>query len=91
MSPRTKSILLLAGVLLLGMLLGALGSGTVFNRRLAKIAELRTSRGMAFVLEEVVRPETEEIYTAPINPKDLPCDPEDVLEHDLPWVPSDTY
>jgi len=60
MSPRTKSILLLAGVLLLGMLLGALGSGTVFNRRLAKIAELRTSRGMAFVLEKVVRPETEE-------------------------------
>lgn len=60
MSTRTKSILLLAGTLLLGMLLGALGSGTVFNRRLASIAELRTSRGMAFVLEEVVRPETPE-------------------------------
>ena len=60
MSTRTKSMLLLSGVLLLGMLLGALASGTVFNRRLTRIAELRTSRGMAFVLEEVVRPETEE-------------------------------
>ena len=60
MSTRTKSILLLSGVLLLGMLLGALASGTLSNRRLARIAELRTSRGMAFVLEEVVRPETEE-------------------------------
>lgn len=60
MSTRTKSAVLLAGVLLLGMLLGALASGSIFNRRLGRIAELRTSRGMAFVLEEVVRPETEE-------------------------------
>jgi len=60
MSTRTKSMLLLSGVLLLGVLLGALASGTVSNRRLARIAELRTSRGMAFVLEEVVRPETDE-------------------------------
>ncbi|TFG63413.1 MAG: hypothetical protein E4H28_06430 [Gemmatimonadales bacterium] len=60
MSTRTKSTLLLAGVLLLGMLLGALVSGTISNRRLASIAELRTSRGMAFVLEEVVQPANEE-------------------------------
>lgn len=60
MNSRTKSALLLAGVLVLGMVLGALASGTMFNRRLATIAELRTSRGMAFALERVVRPETEE-------------------------------
>ncbi len=60
MDTRTKSALLLAGVLVLGILLGALASGSMFNRRLGRIAELRTSRGMAFVLEEVVRPETEE-------------------------------
>lgn len=60
MSTRTKSMFLLSGILLLGMLLGALASGTLSNRRLARIAELRTSRGMAFVLEEVVRPETDE-------------------------------
>lgn len=60
MSTRTKSALLLAGVLVLGMLLGALASGSMFNHRLGKIAQLRTSRGMAFVLEEIVRPETEE-------------------------------
>ena len=60
MSARTKSMLLLGGVLILGMLLGGLVSGTMSNRRLATIAELRTSRGMAFLLEEVVRPETEQ-------------------------------
>jgi hypothetical protein len=60
MNARTKSALLLGFVLLLGIVLGALGSGTVFQRRMASIAELRTSRGMAFMLEEVVRPETEE-------------------------------
>ena len=60
MSTRTKSALMLGGVLLLGILLGALASGSMFNRRLSRIAELRTSRGMAFVLEKVVRPETEE-------------------------------
>lgn len=60
MSTRTKSMLLLSGVLLLGMLLGSLASGTIFNRRLTQIAEFRTSRGMAFVLERVVRPESEE-------------------------------
>ncbi|MFQ5528736.1 MAG: hypothetical protein ACE5FP_00140 [Gemmatimonadota bacterium] len=60
MTSRTKSALLLAGVLLLGVVLGALASGTMFNRRLATIAELRTSRGMVFALERVVRPETEE-------------------------------
>ncbi len=60
MSTRTKSALLLAGVLVLGILLGALASGSMFNRRLGRIAELRTPKGMAFVLEKVVRPETEE-------------------------------
>ena len=60
MSARTKSALLLGFVLLLGIVLGALGSGTIFQKRMAAITELRTARGMAFVLEEVVRPETEE-------------------------------
>lgn len=60
MNPRTKSALLLGLALLLGIVLGALGSGTVFQKRMATIAELRTSRGMAFMLEEVVRPESEE-------------------------------
>ncbi|MDH3297746.1 MAG: hypothetical protein OEM96_05665 [Gemmatimonadota bacterium] len=60
MTPRTKSALLLACALVIGVLLGALASGAMVNRRLATIAELRTSRGMAFVLERVVRPETEE-------------------------------
>jgi arylsulfatase A-like enzyme len=36
-----------------------------------------------------VRPETVQIYTAPVDPKKLPFDPMEVLEHDLPWTPSD--
>ena len=60
MNARAKSAVLLTIVLLLGVVLGALASGTVFQRRMATIAELRTSRGMAFMLEEVVRPESEE-------------------------------
>ena len=49
------------------------------------------TRGAALTGISNVRPETEKIYTAPVDPKDLPFDPEDVLEHDLPWLPSDTY
>jgi len=49
------------------------------------------TRGPALTGISNVRPETEKIYTAPVDPKDLPFDPEEVLEHDLPWVPSDTY
>jgi len=36
-----------------------------------------------------VRPETEKIYTAPVDPKKLPFDPMEIREHDLPWTPSD--
>jgi arylsulfatase len=49
------------------------------------------TRGPALTGISNVRPETKQIYSAPINPKDLPFDPKDVYEHDLPWVPSDTY
>ncbi len=49
------------------------------------------TRGPALTGISNVRPETELIYTAPIDPDDLPFDPRDVLEHDLPWVPSDSY
>ncbi|UCD58319.1 MAG: hypothetical protein JSV16_04170 [Candidatus Hydrogenedentota bacterium] len=49
------------------------------------------TRGPALTDIENVRPETVKIYTAPVDPKKLPFDPEDVLEHDLPWVQSDTY
>jgi Spy/CpxP family protein refolding chaperone len=59
MNARTKSAVLLGLALLLGIVLGALASGTVFQRRISTIAEMRTSRGMAFMLEEVVQPESD--------------------------------
>jgi arylsulfatase len=49
------------------------------------------TRGPALTGIENVRPETKKIYTAPVDPKKLPFDPKEVLEHDLPWTPSDTY
>jgi arylsulfatase len=49
------------------------------------------TRGPALTGISNVRPETEKVYTAPVDPKDLPFDPKKVLKHDLPWVPSDTY
>ena len=36
-----------------------------------------------------VRPDTREIYTAPVDEKKLPFELMDVVEQDLPWTPSD--
>jgi arylsulfatase len=49
------------------------------------------AKGPALTGIENVRPETEQIYTAPIDPSKLPFDIKEVLEHDLPWTPSDVY
>lgn len=56
MSPRTKSAVFLLGAVGLGMVLGGLVTGAIVDRRLERIEQLRTSRGLAFMLEEVVRP-----------------------------------
>ena len=36
-----------------------------------------------------VRPETEKIYTAPVDPKKLPFDPQEVSQQPVPWTISD--
>jgi arylsulfatase A-like enzyme len=36
-----------------------------------------------------VRPETEKIYTAPVDPKKLPFDPQEVSRQPVPWTISD--
>ncbi|MFQ5571182.1 MAG: hypothetical protein ACE5G0_16000 [Rhodothermales bacterium] len=59
MTPRTKSILLLGGTILIGMLLGALINGMVMRQRLEQIGELGTPSGLFFVLEDAVRLEDE--------------------------------
>ncbi len=45
--------------------------------------------GPALTNIENVRPETVNVYTAPVDPKDLPFDPKEVWAHKLPWSPSD--
>lgn len=47
------------------------------------------TRGPALTGIENVRPETELIYTAPVDLDKLPFDPQEVLEHKLPFTQSD--
>ena len=47
--------------------------------------------GPALTGIENVRPETVKLYTYPVDPKDLPFDPKEVLKHDLPYTQSDTH
>jgi len=47
------------------------------------------TRGPALTGIENERPETRDIYTAPIDPRKLPFDPREILKHELPWTPSD--
>jgi len=47
------------------------------------------TRGPALTGIENVRPETVQIYTTPVDLDKLPFDPQEVLEHPLPWSPSD--
>jgi len=47
------------------------------------------TRGPALTGIENVRPETKQIYTAPVDLDKLPFDPREVLEHPLPWTGSD--
>jgi arylsulfatase len=47
------------------------------------------TKGPALTGIENVRPETTQIYSAPIDESKLPFDPREVSEHDLPWTRSD--
>ena len=60
MTASTKSVLMLFSTLLIGVLLGSLTTGAVNNRRMHNLAEMRSARGLAFYLEDVVQPVSEE-------------------------------
>ena len=60
MTASTKSALMLFSTLLIGMLLGSLITGAVNNRRMRSLAEMRSARGLAYFLEDVVEPESAE-------------------------------
>jgi hypothetical protein len=60
MKTGTKSMLLLFSTLLIGMALGSLLTGAINQHRLERLAEMRSARGMAYFLEDVIRPESTE-------------------------------
>jgi len=60
MQTRTKSAFLLLAVLALGMAIGILLSGVMHNRRMDRIAGLRTAPGIIRLVERAVEPESEE-------------------------------
>jgi hypothetical protein len=60
MTDRTKSALLIGGTLVIGMILGGLFNAALVNRRFDEVARLGSPRGLAFRIEEVIQPESEE-------------------------------
>ncbi|HEX7071987.1 MAG TPA: hypothetical protein VF190_14330 [Rhodothermales bacterium] len=59
MSPRTKSVLLIVATLLIGLVLGALLNARLAERRMERLASLRSERGFVRFMEEVVQPTDE--------------------------------
>ena len=60
MQTRTKSAFLLLAVLVLGIVIGMLVSGVLHNRRMDRIARIRTGPGIVQLVERAVQPESEE-------------------------------
>ena len=60
MQTRTKSAFLLLIVLVLGVAIGMLVSGVVHNRRMDRIARIRTGPGIVQLVERAVQPKSEE-------------------------------
>jgi len=60
MQTRTKSAFLLLAVLALGVVIGILVSGVLHNRRMDRIARIRTGPGIVQLVERAVQPESEE-------------------------------
>ena len=60
MSTRTKTILILVATLVVGILLGVLGSGAAANKRERDLVELRSERGLANRIESNLSSLTDE-------------------------------
>lgn len=56
MNARTKSILIIIATLLIGIAIGALGTGTILNQRVETLQALREDDGFMFFIERVVEP-----------------------------------
>ncbi len=56
MNAKTKSIAIIIGTLLVGIIIGSLGTGAIFSSRVAEIQALREDDGMSRFLEGMITP-----------------------------------
>lgn len=66
MNPKTKSIAVIIGTLLVGIIIGSLATGAVFSNRVAEIQALRAENGISRFLERMIEP-TDEAQRAQIQ------------------------
>lgn len=66
MTAKTKSIVIIIGTLIVGVIIGALATGAVFSQRVAEIQALRDENGMTRFLERVIEP-TDEVQQEKIR------------------------
>ncbi|MFK7845621.1 MAG: hypothetical protein AB8G77_09985 [Rhodothermales bacterium] len=59
MTAKTKSIVIIIGTLIVGVIIGSLATGAVFSQRVAEIQALRDENGMTRFLERVIKPKDE--------------------------------
>ena len=59
MTAKTKSIAIIIGILLVGVIIGSLATGAVFSQRVAELQALRNDNGLTPFLERVIQPTDE--------------------------------
>lgn len=59
MTTRSKSILILSGTLLIGLVIGALGAGAIIGSRVDQFERMRRPGGIPQMIEEAIMPTDE--------------------------------
>lgn len=59
MTTRSKSILIIAGTLLIGLVIGALGAGAVIGSRIDQFERMRRPGGIPAMIEQAIAPTDE--------------------------------
>ena len=56
MKTRTKSVLIILGTLIIGIVLGGILTGAIVRHRLNRIAESQTRPGFVKIMEHIIKP-----------------------------------